>query len=442
MRPLPRPTVLLFSAAMLLAAAGCGSGKSQALQASGLIEAETVNVAPELSGRVIEVMVEEGQSVQAGDELLRLDDELLQAQRRVSEASLATAQASLQAAQTGLDSAQIQYDLTLDVALAQESATRQREWAQTPPDEFDQPLWYFGKAERIAALQAEITDAEQFLADAQSSLEAIRLQDTSADFLRAETALAQARQRFQIAQQLRQSTVYASDGQELRDAANQEYDDAKEALDIAQQAYDEALTTQAAQDLLEARARMAIAQAEYDAARTTLRALQSGADSGEVKLAGQAVAQAQAAVEQAQATIAQAQASLDLLDLQIKKLTVRAPMDGVVLTLSVRTGAVLQAGMTALTIADLSQMTVTVYVPEDRYAEVSLGDTASLVTDSFPDETFRAVVTRIADQAEYTPRNVQTKEERQTTVYAIELSIDNPDARLKPGMPVDVTFGP
>jgi hypothetical protein len=51
-----------------------------------------------------------------------------------------------------------------------------------------------------------------------------------------------------------------------------------------------------------------------------------------------------------------------------------------------------------------------------------------------------AVVTRIADQAEYTPRNVQTQEERQTTVYAIELEVSNPDGKLKPGMPVDVTF--
>jgi len=61
--------------------------------------------------------------------------------------------------------------------------------------------------------------------------------------------------------------------------------------------------------------------------------------------------------------------------------------------------------------------------------------------DSFPGETFTAIVTRIADQAEYTPRNVQTREERQTTVYAVELSADNPGGKFKPGMPVDVTFG-
>jgi multidrug resistance efflux pump len=81
-----------------------------------------------------------------------------------------------------------------------------------------------------------------------------------------------------------------------------------------------------------------------------------------------------------------------------------------------------------------------VYLSEDRYGEVNVGDEVSLTVDSFPNETFTAVVTRIADQAEYTPRNVQTKEERQTTVYAIKLEASNSDGKLKPGMPVDVTF--
>ena len=60
--------------------------------------------------------------------------------------------------------------------------------------------------------------------------------------------------------------------------------------------------------------------------------------------------------------------------------------------------------------------------------------------DSFPGETFPAKVTKIANQAEFTPQNVQTQEGRQTTVYAVELTVDNPDGKLKPGMPVDVTF--
>jgi HlyD family secretion protein len=96
--------------------------------------------------------------------------------------------------------------------------------------------------------------------------------------------------------------------------------------------------------------------------------------------------------------------------------------------------------MTALTIGELDKLKVTVYIPEDRYGQIHLGDQAQLAIDSFPGQTFTGVVDRISDTAEYTPRNVQTKEERQTTVYAVELSVANPDGKLIPGMPVDVTF--
>ena len=83
---------------------------------------------------------------------------------------------------------------------------------------------------------------------------------------------------------------------------------------------------------------------------------------------------------------------------------------------------------------------VTVYVPENQYGVISLGDRATVTADSFPGEKFDATVTRIADKAEYTPRNVQTQDDRSTTVYAIELVVADPDGQLSPGMPIDVKF--
>jgi HlyD family secretion protein len=97
-------------------------------------------------------------------------------------------------------------------------------------------------------------------------------------------------------------------------------------------------------------------------------------------------------------------------------------------------------GGTLLEIADLSSLTLTVYVPETRYGALAAGDSATVVVDSFPGESFLATVTRIADQAEFTPRNTQTIEGRRLTVYAVELRLDNASGRLKPGMPADVTF--
>jgi multidrug resistance efflux pump len=227
----------------------------------------------------------------------------------------------------------------------------------------------------------------------------------------------------------------------LRDAADTALDDAEIDLEDAQDDYDDALTSDDADDLLEARARVYVAQERYDMALDSLRAFQTGADSPEVVMAGQAVEGARSQLEAAKTAVNQVQAQLSEIDAQMEKLVVPAPLDGVVLVRSVQPGEVAQAGMTTMTIAKLDKLTVTVYISEDRYGEVSLGQSASLSVDSFPDETFSATVTRIADQAEYTPRNVQTKEERQTTVYAVELSVENPDGKLKPGMPVDVTFG-
>ena len=98
------------------------------------------------------------------------------------------------------------------------------------------------------------------------------------------------------------------------------------------------------------------------------------------------------------------------------------------------------AGASAFVLGKLNTLQITVYVPEDTYGRVKLGQTAKMTVDSYPGVSFTALVVHIADQAEFTPRNVQTAEGRRTTVYAIKLDVPNPDGKLKPGMPADVTF--
>jgi multidrug resistance efflux pump len=94
-----------------------------------------------------------------------------------------------------------------------------------------------------------------------------------------------------------------------------------------------------------------------------------------------------------------------------------------------------------MTLGQLDNLSITVYVPENLYGGLSLGQSASVTVDSFPGETFNATVTHIADQAEFTPRNVQTAEGRSTTVFAIKLQVQDTVGKLKPGMPADVVFG-
>ncbi len=97
-------------------------------------------------------------------------------------------------------------------------------------------------------------------------------------------------------------------------------------------------------------------------------------------------------------------------------------------------------GGTLLELGDLGHPTLTVYLPEDRYGEVHVGDKARVTVDSFPGRLFAGTVQRVASQAEFTPRNVETPSGRRTEVFAVKLGIDNTQGDLKPGMPADVVF--
>ena len=110
------------------------------------------------------------------------------------------------------------------------------------------------------------------------------------------------------------------------------------------------------------------------------------------------------------------------------------------LSSTVEEGELAQPGVTVMVIGKLDSLKITVYLAEDVYGQISLGDQAEVRVDSYPDTAFSAEVVKIANQAEYTPRNVQTEEDRRTTVFAIELAVQDTDGKLKPGMPADVTF--
>jgi HlyD family secretion protein len=115
-----------------------------------------------------------------------------------------------------------------------------------------------------------------------------------------------------------------------------------------------------------------------------------------------------------------------------------SPIDGVVLERLFEVGEIVSPGAPVFTVADLDRLTLTIYVPEDRYGEITLGQTYQVTADSFPGEVFQGTVSHIATEAEFTPRNVQTIEKRRTTVYGIELALAPSGGKLKPGMPADV----
>lgn len=397
-----------------------------ALTASGAIEATQVNVAPEIAGKVTEVLVDEGQAISEDDPLLRLDPSLLTAQRDVASAAVDSATAALA-------SAQLKYDQTLEAALAAQAAQRSKDWQASAPSEFDQPNWYIEQEQQITAAQTELDAAQAAIDDANVNLEKVITDLKNSDYLQAEQDLADARAAFVIAEQVKDQASNASDSGGLNEAAQDYYDDALTELEDAEEAYNDLMNSDEAEDVEYARGQVLVAQQRYDAAYARLLTLQTGADSP-------AVIAAAKALDQSKSALAQAETSLALIDAQIAKLTINAPMSGVVLTRNVEPGEFVQPGATTLTIGNINELTITVYIPEDRYGEISLGQSATLTVDSFPDVTFDATVIQIADKAEFTPRNVQTVEGRSSTVFAIKLSVQDPDGMLKIGMPADVVF--
>jgi HlyD family secretion protein len=452
------------------------------LQASGTVEAVQVIVSPEMAGRVLEVLVDKGDKVATGDLLFRLDDSIFQAQRKraeaalqasrdgldsaqtnleIAQAGLNVSQAALKNAQTTAESAQLQYKIALDTAHQVEQPSRVVAWEERVPDEFNLPEWYFDKSEEITAATNGVDMAKQALEAEKANLDATLQKSSNADLLATEKRLAEAQTAFQVAKDVL-DRAKKQNNKTLEDFAQSIYESARSELDAAQSAYDNLLSETAAKDVLEARARLSVAQERYDTAQDYLNALLTGEDSLRVQAAEivvrqaeDSVSQAQAAVTQAEAGVkgaqsklaqsksglAQAQAELDLIDVQLEKMSIYSAVSGTVITRSIEPGEVIQPGGTALTIGELSQLTITVYLPEDRYGDINLGDEAQVTVDSFPGEKFIAVVTGIADTAEFTPRNVQTVEGRKTTVFAIELTVQDPQGKLKPGMPSDVKFG-
>ncbi|MFZ5491459.1 MAG: HlyD family secretion protein [Pseudomonadota bacterium] len=154
---------------------------------------------------------------------------------------------------------------------------------------------------------------------------------------------------------------------------------------------------------------------------------------GDQRLSAQA--QAVAALD---SQVQQAIAQLAEIDTQIGYLDIASPLAGVVLTRSVELGEQVAPGSPLFSLVDLDRLYLKVYVPEPLIGRVALGQHAEVRVDSYPDRAFAATVTKVATAAEFTPKNVETKEERVKLVFAVELSLtENPGGVLKPGMPAD-----
>jgi HlyD family secretion protein len=182
--------------------------------------------------------------------------------------------------------------------------------------------------------------------------------------------------------------------------------------------------------------------AQANAARMAYEQAKTAVLVAEAKLASVKAGPMPEDVAVAQVQVQQAETALALVKVPLGKLTLTAPRAGMITERAINPGELATPGATLMNLGDLNRVTLTVYVPETQYGRVKPGQVARVHVDAFPDRTFEGTVTYISPEAEFTPKNVQTAEERVNLVFAVKITLENQvgangQHMLKPGMPAD-----
>ena len=383
---------------------------ADALIASGSIEGESVSIVSEFGGQIVGLFADEGDQVVAGQVLVELDDSLLQAQMAQTEAAVVVAEANLATVQAGTHPAEIlAARAMLRQAIAERNAARM--------------AW-----EDLQAILVSPQRIEAQLVEARNAMELATVQ-----IEQAEAELASAiveRDQHRARGSLEEKKLYA--------IHNYRVEAARAALDAAMANKTGAQETVVALEALRDHPLALVSQVHSAEAQFTVAA--AGVGVAAAKLDELKAGAMPEEVEVAEAQVAWAKAVSAGLQAQIEKMTLVAPIDGVVTSRSAHAGEAAVAGVTLLTVAKLDEVNLTIYVPEDKLNRVFLGQAVEVQVDSFPGRVFMGTVSYISQQAEFTPRNVQTQEERVNMVFAVKVRLPNPQYLLKPGMPADAVI--
>ena len=356
--------------------------RPETITISGNIELIQVDVAFKTPGKLIERAVDEGEVVRKGMVLARLDAEQTKRQREREQAGQMAAESQLRQIVTA---AQYQKE-TLEAG--------------------------------IELRQAELRQAEA------------RLSELLAGFRK---------------QEIEQARAAAEEAASEEQRATRDWERAQvlhKNDDISRSQYDQF------------RARYQAGTAAARQARERLALVEEGPRQEEIESARAQVARAQAAlrlskaarlelkrkrqeIETRRAETARAQAQVGVLDAQLDDTVAISPIDGVVLTKSAEVGQVLAAGTPVLTVGDLAHPWLRGYINETDLRRVKLGARVRVTTDSYPDKVYWGRLSFIASDAEFTPKQIQTSEERVKLVYRVKIDIPNPQQELKLNMPVE-----
>lgn len=472
-RPNPRALIPL----VLLAVFGGGGWYIDRQRAkeraalTGFFENQPTQIASRISGRVVKILVKEGDTVRAGQTLLELESLSAQDDTR---AKLATAEQARQQFHEAVNGPRPEEIRKQEAIIAEQRAALARLRNGPLPEEIGQAQAKVRQAEAlyrkaragsrpeeiaqaVAAERSALARLRQFergltpeeKAQAKARLDAATATEalSQADAKRMETLFAEgaiSRQQFDTAQaNLREAIARRTEQEQAYRRA--EAGTPAEELEQVRQGYRQA---KAALDLVRAGSRpedIAAAQAELGQAKDALKLVLRGSRAEDIHGVEARFAQANAVltelrngsrketIAQARAGAVAAEANAQSSQRSVEERIVRAPINGVIERIPVSVGDLVSAQTPVVRLTDPNDVWVRVYVPEARLAAVQVGTEAQLHLDNVP-ELLEGVVENIAAQGEFTPANLQTPDERGKQVFGVRIRLKRPDTRVKPGM--------
>jgi len=376
--------VVVIGAAIggVLVSRSLGRQDPNRIKLSGNIELTQVDISFKVPGKLMERTVDEGDSVKKGMLIARIDRDQIDQQRTRDTASVSSSQWALQQSKSSLD---WQRQTTAADVDLKKAALQQ---AQAHLDEL-----------LNGSRPQEIQEARQAVADIRAQNEQARL-----DWDRAQPLM------------------------KNDDISKSQYDAFRARLDSTTASLKQAQERLAMVEEGPRKEEIAAARAQVEQAKAALQ--MSEANRLEIQRRKEDLDARRSDVERARAQVG-------MTDAQVADTTVRSPIDGIVLVKSAELGEVVAAGTTVVTIGDIDHPWMRAYINERDLGRVKLGMKADVTSDSYKGKTYTGRVTFISPEAEFTPKQIQTAEERVKLVYRIKIEVENPNRELKSNMPVE-----
>jgi HlyD family secretion protein len=374
--------VLAVAVIAVYAFRGSNHTPSNRIVVSGNIELEEVNIAFKTAGRLIERTVNEGDPVTQGQVIARLDRDQLLAQRSREMAALGGAQSALAQSTT---------------AVAWSKATL---------------------ASDLDQRRADLGSNEARLAELKNGSRPEEKQQARAAVEAAQSELERAKRDWDRAQ-----TLFKND-----DISAAQYDQYRNRFESADAALKQAKEREALVLAGPRREQIDAAEGQVQRARASLKMAE--ANVLDIKRREQELTSRRADIERSRATIA-------LIDSQLADTVATSPVGGVVLVKSADVGEIVAPGTAIVTVGDIDHPWLRGYVNETDLGKVKIGSKAKVTTDSYPGKVYQGRITFISSEAEFTPKQIQTPQERVKLVYRIKIQVENPNHELKSNMPAD-----